>query len=103
MVLLLSETVLPVPTSGTICFVGYRSTSARYRHKGIEIRRVHRECHHSGHGVGTLVIRHRQREDMGHGRITGIQRLRRETRHQRSRVKLGATELSPVPPVLAQA
>ena len=81
----------------------HRSTSARYRDKGIEIRRIHRECHHSGRGVGTLVIRHRQREDMSHGRS------RRDV--SVSVVKLvtsaagasGATELSPVPPVLAQA
>ena len=103
MVLLLSETVLPVPTSGTICFVGYRSTSARYRHKGIEIRRVHRECHHSGHGVGTLVIRHRQREDMGHGRSHRVSSVSAVKFVSSAAGASGATELSPVPPVLAQA
>ena len=68
---------------------------ARFRDKG----RVHRECHCVGRLGGTLIIRHRQREDMGHGRIAGVQRLRRETRLERSRV----ARSSPVPPVRAQA
>ena len=63
-----------------------RLASARFRDKGREPRRVHRECHRVGHGGGVLIIRHRQREDMGHGRIAGVQRLRRETRLERSRV-----------------
>ena len=62
-----------------------RLASARFRDKGRE-RRGDRECHCVGRSGGTLIIRHPQREDMGHVCIAGVQRLRRETRLERSRV-----------------
>ena len=102
MVLLLSETVLPVPTSGTIAswdtVPPVPATATRASKSGAFTVNVTIAVAASE----TLVIRHRQREDMSHGRITGssVSDVKLVTSAAGS---LGATELSPVPPVLAQA
>ena len=54
---------------------------ARFRNKGREDRDHHRV------GIALIrAIRHGQREDIGHGRIAGVQRLRREGRIHNGRI-----------------